>query len=836
MPDHEGNYTIVVMADSGRMIDETDESNNNRSAEMRVRFADIDLAITDKIYLNKTPLDGDIIRVDAAIENQGNDIADNFSVVFYDNDVAFHTETMSLNDSDSDTVSACWNASYDEHDIRVIVDPDDMIGETNEANNQRNLSVSVGCSSDFTITNVSFALDGVSCSPLELEWGKNVTMNATVDAANHANRGRFARVKFYRDADYTGMPNVCIGETEVLFEIGTNTRYATMEWHINDDHSIGDLNLTAIIDPDGEVYELDESNNEMAIPTHVKASDFTVTNITANRTSLIFGETVELTATIENLGSVAGNVDVAFTVGSTVLGSKEISVGAGGMEYVSTCWNTSETTLAGDCIVTAKVDPDNKICEINERNNSRSTEVFVNGTDLTISEIVLHNEADDVYVYGADDLFNVTAIVENIGAIPAGDFAVEFEYNGSVFDRISISGLGVGEGCSVDTTWDLSNATIDEIQMFIVRIDGCGNPDNDAANNEDTSGEIPVSPWDVTKITFNPDNPMEGEDVIVTAAIENIGSRDGTTDVRFYANEIEYNKTGVYIEANSIEDVSTVLSDVRALFSRPDYVETVLDAKVEVDDIYIEEELHLALPNLTVFIDPPASAVYTETIDLNIRVTNNEDETVETTLWFYVANHTVYSISKSMWERTLSINHPDALNMSIYFNGITLWGGTDLAWYNVTDTDGNLIEEMSKIGGNPVISNRWTNWGAGDTINITYEHTGGTISSGALLNTIPITLAAHESQNFTIPWCPPLGEHTLWARVSSANNSTFVHTITQDLALPGDINGDGIVTTDDAAIALQMTASGEYSDAADVSRDGKVTSLDALMILQKAAS
>ena len=725
----------------------------------------------------------------------------------------------------------------------MIVDPDDKIGETNEMNNERSLGVSVGRSSDFTITNVSFALDGVPCSPLELEWGKNVTMNATVEAVNHANRGRFARVKFYRDADYTGMPNVCIGETEVLFGKGNSTRYATVEWHINDDPSIGDQHITAIIDPDGEVSEPDESNNEMVIPIHVKASDFTVTHVTADRNSVIFGETVELNATIENLGSVAGNVEVAFTVGSTVLGSREISVGAGGKKYVSTCWNTGNTTFAGDCIVTAKVDPDNKICEINEGNNSCNTEIFVNGTDLTIAEIelILGDEADDVYVYGENDLFNVTAFIENIGAIPAGAFAVEFEYNGSVFDRTNISGLGVGEACSIDAVWDLSNATIGEDQVFIVRIDGRGNPDNDAANNEDTSGEIPVmSPWDVTKITFNPDNPMEGEDVVVTAAIKNIGSRCGTADVRFYANGIEYNKTDVYIEANSIEDVSTVLSDVRALFLKPDYVGTVWDVKVEVDDrvddIYIEEKLHLALPNLTVFIDPPASAVYTETIDLDIRVTNNEDETVETTLWFYVANHTVYSISKSRWERTLSINHPDALNMSIYFNRITLWGGTDLAWYNVTDTDGNLIEELSKIGGNPVISNRWTNWGAGDTINITYEYTGGTISSGALLNTIPITLAAHESQNFTIPWCPPLGEHTLWARVSSASNSTFVHTITQDLALPGDINGDGIVTTDDSAIALQMAASGEYSDAADVSRDGKVTSLDALMILQKAAS
>ena len=69
-----------------------------------------------------------------------------------------------------------------------------------------------------------------------------------------------------------------------------------------------------------------------------------------------------------------------------------------------------------------------------------------------------------------------------------------------------------------------------------------------------------------------------------------------------------------------------------------------------------------------------------------------------------------------------------------------------------------------------------------------------------------------------------------------ASNAILMVRGTPGAALPGDINGDGIVTTDDAAIALQMAASGEYKDVADVSGDGEVTSLDALMILQNAAS
>ena len=50
----------------------------------------------------------------------------------------------------------------------------------------------------------------------------------------------------------------------------------------------------------------------------------------------------------------------------------------------------------------------------------------------------------------------------------------------------------------------------------------------------------------------------------------------------------------------------------------------------------------------------------------------------------------------------------------------------------------------------------------------------------------------------------------------------------------GDLNGDGIITPTDAAIALQLAASGAQNPAADVNDDGRIASLDALMILQAA--
>ncbi|MEA1894786.1 MAG: dockerin type I repeat-containing protein [Euryarchaeota archaeon] len=51
----------------------------------------------------------------------------------------------------------------------------------------------------------------------------------------------------------------------------------------------------------------------------------------------------------------------------------------------------------------------------------------------------------------------------------------------------------------------------------------------------------------------------------------------------------------------------------------------------------------------------------------------------------------------------------------------------------------------------------------------------------------------------------------------------------------GDLNSDGTLTPADAAIALQLAATGGWDPAADVDGDRRITSLDALMILQATA-
>ncbi|MCD6249471.1 MAG: hypothetical protein J7J98_03970 [candidate division Zixibacteria bacterium] len=66
---------------------------------------------------------------------------------------------------------------------------------------------------------------------------------------------------------------------------------------------------------------------------------------------------------------------------------------------------------------------------------------------------------------------------------------------------------------------------------------------------------------------------------------------------------------------------------------------------------------------------------------------------------------------------------------------------------------------------------------------------------------------------------------------ATAENGSF----TVEGLCPGDVTGDGKITTEDAAIVLQMSVRCEYTQLADLNGDHQVSSLDALMILQEAA-
>ena len=150
-----------------------------------------------------------------------------------------------------------------------------------------------------------------------------------------------------------------------------------------------------------------------------------------------------------------------------------------------------------------------------------------------------------------------------------------------------------------------------------------------------------------------------------------------------------------------------------------------------------------------------------------------------------------------------------ASNNDFDYYGIDLYNSSDnLIYNNYFDNTYNVYDDGSNqwnttiitsgpniIGGPSIGGNYWSDYAGADTDDDGFGEEPYNIGSG----------------NFDYrPLCPPS-------------------------SVKGDLNGDGTLTPADAAIALQLAATGAHDDAADVSGDGQVTSLDALMILQAAA-
>jgi hypothetical protein len=217
-----------------------------------------------------------------------------------------------------------------------------------------------------------------------------------------------------------------------------------------------------------------------------------------------------------------------------------------------------------------------------------------------------------------------------------------------------------------------------------------------------------IIPWEVVNISF-PRFPEEDEDVTIAAIVRNNGRRAGTASVEFYLDDKLFKEKKLCVDANSTNS-TRVIWNTRLPFIGPTNIQTSHWIRVDAGDgAWDNQEITIVPANLTadVSLDP----------DYNMIVTagNNEDRTVNTTLWVYDVDHTVYMISGT---DTLTISNSDALNMSTHFFGeIDHKNG---GGYEVYDDEGNLLDSKKFDEHSTTKIDAWSRWGAGGNTTIEY--------------------------------------------------------------------------------------------------------------------
>jgi len=105
---------------------------------------DLTLTRDDITFSPSSPVEGDLVTINATVHNIGDGNAENVTVRFLEGSITLTNLTIdSINANASVTVSINWTATYGNHTITVAIDPDDLIPEGNESNNQASKEIEV---------------------------------------------------------------------------------------------------------------------------------------------------------------------------------------------------------------------------------------------------------------------------------------------------------------------------------------------------------------------------------------------------------------------------------------------------------------------------------------------------------------------------------------------------------------------------------------------------------------------------------------------------------------------------------------------------------------------
>ncbi len=487
-----GNHTVEVIADSDDAITETDEENNIAIREIWVDAADLNVS---GISFTE-PFDGDDVNITARIENQGVNRADNFSAIIF----------------------------YEIEDL----------GEYNKADG------TVGSGWIW----INRSLEGAGCVILRIYYSRNIDGNVMVfdkEGVCVAAPSRDGWITVFGDEAnvyFNKVSGVGIG---MEFYAGNFTRYESLSLDANQSMNLsmiqpvstGNHTVMVLVDPEERIPENDRENNYAESTMAVEPSrDFTVDEIIfikngraigANDT-IEDGERVTISASVRNQGIRDGTCD--FDI---IYESEWINITPGWV-----------LTPSGYALVIAHPGCDGIRIHLDELALGYGGCVEARDDDGHLLWSRCHGGASDLTTpwFDTDKIYIYRA--ERLGSgqdYPYGRInPVIDRYQYRFVNRSSLY-LPVNTTGYINASWNVSwNPTV----KVIADPDGVvGEIDETNNGMEKVLNLTPVRDPEVLDISFNPANPVEGNDVLISATIRNSGCENATFTVEMWAELIE---------------------------------------------------------------------------------------------------------------------------------------------------------------------------------------------------------------------------------------------------------------------------------------------------------
>jgi len=538
-----GQHDLIARADIERSLRETNESNNVRIMPLSSGYPDLRIEnITTQPRAGKF-IDGDPVVVKARVRNAGHVTHNGFQVrLLVDGVPRDAVDVSGLEGNGTRDVAFLWTALGGQHELRVDVDPDGFVTESNEGNNFMLLG------EELPLPDLS--VEKLTLAPLMPADGSLLTASALVRNRGPGATNRSISLQFTSNGDQIGGGTIEKG-------LAVN---ATVYLNVSIKASAGRNFVTVRVNPGNIIPEANLSNDAAMQVLDVLYPDLALTNLTVspNATSLVDGGSGAVKVTVRNRGP--GNTTTTFRVAFMLDGRALGSVQVDGLPTgVPKLLSLDFAPVGGPHYISARVDPDDQVHEADETNNMALLPISVGMPEVQVADLFWTPSNPLV-----GQAVTLTAVLRNVGRPTMRDIFVDFLANGTPVAYATVHGPALVGNVNVRVFYTVVGGE-GTIEAFVDRAMHVpdANRTNDHLKRTFPDGSLVANPpgpdLAITNLSWLPTRPADGEEVSFIVTLRNAGAvpdpgPDGSKALRPVVSLLVDNAR---VSENSIKMLST---------------------------------------------------------------------------------------------------------------------------------------------------------------------------------------------------------------------------------------------------------------------------------------
>jgi len=414
----EGHHTVFLVVspqDPAQLLDFNDANNFTRAELMVTDDPGVDMMVEDLLFIlegSSTTIayQGDSVHMLATVSNDGIEAHEGvLEVGIYRGDpdaggveIGRQMVIGTVEPAETITIEFDWRVDLGTHAITIFVDPDNLVYESNEYNNQlgKGLTVTRQPLPDLTFASMDLLLNGVPLDPNEgTNEGADVEVNITV--LNTGNE----KTKSAVDVElFLGNPLMGEGEWVGSFTVSEGLNpdevfVASIYWNAVKPKQKGKIPILFVqVDSIDVELEVSEFNNLDLMPLKVgtKLPDLTVIEVSITDPdgnavdTMTYGSSIAITVSTTNVGT-----DISFQVAqlsifldstdpaNRIASMSTSTMGIGETIVRTVSWTPDPAKVGGgDHSIIAVIDPSDEIEEASDANNDMYATIHVDSEAL----------------------------------------------------------------------------------------------------------------------------------------------------------------------------------------------------------------------------------------------------------------------------------------------------------------------------------------------------------------------------------------------------------------------------------------------------------------------